>query len=186
MDALNQLAEAIRQRNEVDDRIASIVGRPTSGGALDRFVACRIFQIGLDDPDSDVRPSVGRFCEGPLTGRSVAIQWTTLTSRTLDITYDSLPDYVLVMAGSGAARATSAAAEAEARPWQVERVYLFDVRDLLAGLGGNGAEFRSTTAIDRRAWQAAEIYPRQRSARYLLSGAQRHALELFGPKVSFG
>jgi hypothetical protein len=183
MDALNQLADAIRQRDQVEDRIATIVGRPLTVGALNQFVACRIFQIDLEDSAADVWHTVGRFSEGPLAGRSVVVRWISTKTRSLDITQKPLSDDILVIAGSSAPLASL---EVDARPWLVERVYLFDAHQLAAELEGRGLGSGSNTPIDRRLWQAAEIYPRQRDGRYLLSGAQRHALGLFGPEIRFG
>jgi hypothetical protein len=183
MDALNQLADAIRQRNQAEDRIATIVGRPVSAGTLYQFVACRVFDIDLDGPDCDVLHGVGRFCSGPLAGRSVAVRRTGVSTRSLDITIDPLPDFILVMACSDA---VSVSPEFDARPSLVDRVYLFDAGRLVAELEGRGRKVGAGTVVDRLTWQAAEIYPQQRSGHYLLSGAQRHALGLFGPEIKFG
>jgi hypothetical protein len=182
METLNQLADAIRQHNDAHKRVAAIIGRPPTPEALGRYVACRVLHIELD-PSGDGGMGVGRFCDGPLAGDTVAVRWRAQGEHALDIDPGSIPDYYLVMAGSGAAPPANGHGELT---WPVGRVYLFDAAELVAHLAARGHKAGPATFLVREQWRSAEIYPRQRCTRYILSGAQRYGLGRLVTDRSFG
>ena len=65
-----QLAELIRERNEVAWRITQLIGRPAQIGHIGEWIASRTFDIELEV--SAVAKGIdGRFRSGPLQGKSV-------------------------------------------------------------------------------------------------------------------
>ena len=71
---LRRLARLIKQRNEVERDVASIIERPMQIGHVGEFIASRIFNIELHE-SAVHRGSDGYFVGGPLDGRSVNIKF---------------------------------------------------------------------------------------------------------------
>lgn len=44
---IDQIAELVRERNEIDEKIAKIISRPMTAGHLGEWLAARIFGIDL-------------------------------------------------------------------------------------------------------------------------------------------
>ena len=73
MNSLAELSELIRERNSIDRKIGTILGRPVHSGHFGEYVAAAIFGIELH-PSASYKGSDGYFTQGPLTGKSVNIK----------------------------------------------------------------------------------------------------------------
>lgn len=113
------MAVLLAERNEIEERLARLLGRPASAGAVGEWIAARVFDIRLEDAANN-RGFDGRFTNGPLAGRSVNIK---LYGRRdlLDITPAALPDYYLVLTGP---RSDGASTRGTHVPIQIAGVYL--------------------------------------------------------------
>jgi hypothetical protein len=170
MEQLQQLAELIRQRNQIDDAIADILGRPAEKGHISEYIAAIIFDIELCD--SKTNPGAdGYFRSGALTGRSVEIRYLALNERVL---FEKRPknfaDFYLVLTGPYAPAATS---KGRKRPFVIEHVFLFEQSTIL------NLPTKSLS-IPRDLWTKAEIYPQPRNPLLTLTEQQREMLRLFG------
>lgn len=176
---LKRLATLLQRRNEVDQEIAEIIGRPAEKGHIGEYIASQIFQIELEESAS--KKSVdGRFVGGPLKGRTVNIKWYTRMDGLLDINPNALPDYYLVMTGAPSPPTTS---RGQVRPLLIERVFLFDACTLVNMLKSRGVKIGIATSVPGYLWKQAEIYPSSNGL-LSLSQEQREALQLFGTSRS--
>jgi hypothetical protein len=90
---------------------------------------------------------------------------------------DKLDNY-LVLSGPTSAAMTS---RGGMRPWQIDAVYLFDARTLLAETAERGVRVGVATSVRNPQWRAGEIYPEQINPRLLVSPSQADYLGLFTP-----
>jgi hypothetical protein len=178
MDTLADLAGLIRQKIDVDNQIARIIGRPALLGHTGEYIAAHIFDIALES-SAAAKGFDGRFRTGPLANRSVNIKWYTKQEGLLDLTPDALPDHYLVLSGPKAAAASS---RGTVLPWLIRSVFLFDARALEAELRQRGVKLGVATSVIGRLWEAAEIYPQQRNNAIIVTAEQREALALFQPQ----
>ena len=183
-DDLRRLASLIEQRNEIDEGIASIIGRPAHPGHIGEFVAARIFDIELLESASH-KAIDGHFTRGPLAGKSVDIKKPSKDDGTLNVKPNPVPDsdsgpgFYLVMTGP---RTPPQSSRGKTHPWIIETVYLFDIRELIQRLRDNGVSIGAATSVRRCLWDAAEIYPRATNPALPLTPCQRDMLALFGGK----
>jgi hypothetical protein len=174
---LVHLAEAIREHNTVHARIAELIDRPALVGHVGEYIASAIFDIELNlsasakGHDGFFRPP------SPLAGRSVNIKWGTVFEGGMDVSPDAEVDDYLALTGP---RATSMTSKGRTRPWLVESVFLFDLRELRAALIAAGVGIGVATSIRRSFWDAAMIYPEACNPRLVLSEEQRRLVALFG------
>jgi hypothetical protein len=175
MNDLVRLAELIRQRNAVERKITTVIGRPVTTGHLGEFIASKIFRIRLADSASK-KDIDGQFRDGPLVGRSVNIKFYPKHDGLLALSPDTSSDFILVLAGP---KSPAASSRGQFRPCVIESVFLFDTAVLVASLKRRGVKFGPATSIRQHYWEAAEIYPLQRSNLLVLSEEQRLLLALF-------
>jgi hypothetical protein len=175
MNNLVQLAELIKEKNVVDGKIASILGRPAQVGHAGEYIAAALLGIQLHQSASHAS-SDGRFLQGPLTGRSVDIKWYLKHEGTLDLNPTTPPDYYFVLVGPKSASASSRGA---VRPWVIESVFLFDASQILAVLRPRGIKLGIATSVASELWIRAEIYPVQQNHVLTVDEAQRQRLALF-------
>lgn len=175
MDNLVRLAELIRQRNAIERKITTVIGRPATTGHLGEFIASKIFRIGLADSASQ-KGIDGRFHDGPLAGRSVNIKFYPKHDGLLALSADASSDFILVLAGP---KSPAASSRGQFRPCVIKSVFLFDTAVLVASLKRRGVKFSSATSVRQHYWEAAEIYPQQRSNLLVLSEEQHQLLALF-------
>ena len=96
MDKLKELARLIRQRNEIAREIGALIGRPALVGHIGEWIAQEVFSMRLED--SAVQKGFdGRFCAGPLVGKTVNVKWYGKREGLLDVNPDGVPDLYLVM-----------------------------------------------------------------------------------------
>lgn len=153
---VEQIAELLRERNAIDEKIAAIIQRPMTAGHLGEWLAARIFGIELE-PSAVAAAIDGRFTSGPLQGRTVNVKWYLKREGLLDLTDSDKLDYYLVLTGPASAALSS---RGGTRPWCIESVYLFDAKQVLSELRARGAKTGTASSLRAAQWAAAEIYPR--------------------------
>ncbi|BCL12789.1 hypothetical protein [Micromonospora sagamiensis] len=72
-EGLRQLATLLRAREELDDRITALIGRPAHPGNIGEFIAARVFDIELACTAVQAGYD-GVFRSGPLAGRTVNVK----------------------------------------------------------------------------------------------------------------
>jgi len=174
-DDVYQLAELIRERNEVSARITRLIGRPALAGHVGEWIASRVFDIELQE-SAIAMGFDGTFRSGPLIHRSVNIKFYAKHERLLDIREDALPEYFLVLAGP---RRRTISSRGEVRPWLVDSVFLFDSASLLNQLRRRRIGIGLATSVVDHLWNSAEIYPTASNAALLLDESQRRQLRQF-------
>jgi hypothetical protein len=180
MEELNKLAALIRQRNEISDAIAALIGRPAEIGHIGEFIAAHMFNITLHSSASE-KSSDGYFTAPPFQGKSVNIKWYAKLERTLDLTPAAYPDYYLVLTGPASRETTS---RNTTRSLAIHAVFLFDACRLHLALTERSVKLGIATSIARALWDQAEIYPMQRNHELVLNEHQRGLLALFQASVS--
>jgi hypothetical protein len=175
VDELERLSSLIRAKNEADQLIAELIGRPAQLGHAGEYIASLIFDIKLHRTATH-KGSDGVFASGPLTGRSVEIKWYAKQEGILDIHTDSACDFYLVMTGPVAGAVSSRGA---VRPWCIAQVYLFATSALKAALGARQVQIGIATSVTSALWRSSEIYPEQRNPTLVLTDEQQAMLKLF-------
>ncbi|MGA4991435.1 hypothetical protein [Nonomuraea bangladeshensis] len=172
---VERIAELLRERNAVDEKIAAIIQRPMTAGHLGEWIAARVFGIELER--SAVTAAIdGRFTSGPLHGRTVNVKWYLKREGLLDMTERAALDYYLVLTGPASPAASS---RGGVRPWCIESVYLFDVQQVQAELRARGVRIGTASSVRAAQWAAAEIYPRASNPALLLRPEQAELLRRF-------
>ena len=180
MTGLSRLGRHLKQRNQVDKEIASIIGRPAHSGHIGDFVGAKIFDIELHESATQ-KPIDGHFASGPLAGKSVNVKYSSKDDSTLNINRDALPDFYLALTGP---RTPPQSSRGTTHPWVIESVFLFDGLALLAQLREYGVKIGVATSVRRHLWDAAEIYPRPTNRTVQLTSAQRSMIGLFSGRAA--
>ncbi|MDQ6602876.1 MAG: hypothetical protein M3Z19_09115 [Chloroflexota bacterium] len=175
MPDLARLADLLNEKHVIDEKIANLVGRPAQIGHVGEYIASAIFAITLEQ-SAVAKGLDGHFTTGLLTGRSVNIKWYAKLESLLDLTPAHLPDDYLILTGPRHAATSSRGTH---RPWVIRSVFLFDARELVGELSARGSKLGVASSVPRKYWDAAEIYPEQRSDRLPISDEQRAMLALF-------
>ena len=178
MDKLKELARLIRQRNEIAREIGALIGRPALVGHIGEWIAQEVFSMRLED--SAVQKGFdGRFCAGPLVGKTVNVKWYGKREGLLDVNPDGVPDLYLVMTGPKSPAGTS---RGGSLPWVIADVFLFDGPALVERLRRRGVKLGVATSVRGDEWEAARIYPVRASGALLdVTERQRRLLSLFQP-----
>jgi hypothetical protein len=166
---LKSIAMLLQARNDIEARIADIVGRPLAHGHLSDWIAAQIFDIELEPAAGHAVD--GWFRSGPLAGRTVNIKHYARGDGRLDLIDSDELEYYLVMTGPRAAGAH--------RPWGIDHVYVFDAFDLTDALRTYMRRIGTATSVRPELWRAAEVYPRAAHPSFKLTGIQAAALEGF-------
>lgn len=173
---LSPLVDLLQRRNEIDNEIARLIGRPAEKGHVGEHIASGLFDIELES--SAVQAGYdGRFRSGLLAGKTVNIKWYAKREGLLDVNTDHLPDYYLVMAGPKTAPASSAGTT---RPWLVSEVFLFEAEGLLKRLRSRGVKIGVATSVTAVEWHAARIFPEGGDQRFQLSSEAKTILRRLG------
>ena len=175
MAELQELANLLQRRNEIDKEISRIIGRPSTIGHIGEFVASKAFGIKLES-SATTKGIDGVFTEGSLKGKTVNIKWYGKQEGILDIALSNLADYSLVITGPKSAPLTS---KGTTRPLVISYVYLFDMVDLVSELKHRGVKIGIATSVRKSSWDNAEIYPSRANKKLELTEEQRKILELF-------
>jgi len=171
LDELKSIALLLRYRNDIDARIADIVGRPVAAGHLSDWIAATILDIELA-PSAD-RAVDGHFRSGPLAGRTVNVKHYTRNQGLLDVNDSDELDYFLVMTGP------RGAASGAHRPWSIDHVHLFDAFALTETLRAEMRRIGTATSVRAAHWHAAEIHPRPANQALVLTADQALAFDAF-------
>lgn len=174
-DGLEEVAALLKQRNKIDEQIASIIERPMTSGHLGEWIAARIFDIELE-ASATAAGIDGRFRSGALAGKSVNVKWYLKHEGLLDIAKSGAPDYYLVFTGP---RTQAASSRRTHRPWTIREVFLVDAAALMRELRARGVAIGAATSVRRSTWQAAEIYPTAANTVLPLNDEQHNRLQLF-------
>ncbi|WP_230394906.1 hypothetical protein [Plantactinospora alkalitolerans] len=174
-DPLPVAARLLRDRIAIDAKIAAVIGRPMAAGHLGEWIAARVFDIELES-NATTAGFDGRFTAGALNGRTVNVKWYLKREGFLDLTDTDVVDYYLVLTGPTAPATHSRGA---GRPWCITSAYLFDARLLLNDLHGRGVKIAVASSVRAAQWEAAQIYPEQRSQALSLQPAQVERLRQF-------
>lgn len=175
MELLIQLSELLKEKNQIDNKIAVILNRPCTLGHLGEFIASKIFNIKLQDTATSTGID-GYFTEGVLKGESVDIKFYGKMENLLDVSTKILPDYYLVFTGAKAAAVSS---KGKTRPWVINYIYLFNTVKLVSILKSYGVRIGIATSLRSFLWDDAEIYPEKRNQELQLSNEQFELIELF-------
>ncbi|MCX2949761.1 hypothetical protein [Lentzea sp. NEAU-D7] len=167
MNAVDRVAELLRERNRIDAELSSCIGRPALTGHLGEWIAAKVFGIALETS----RGINGRFRDG----RTVDVKWYPKREGLLDLKQEG-PDLYLVLAGP---KVPPASSRGTTRPLVIDAVYLFDAAAIVAALRARGRRIGTASSVRAELWEAAEIYPRHNPS-FPLTSEQREQLALFG------
>lgn len=166
---MRRLAEQVRTRNDADEKIADLIGRPATVGGIGEFVASKVFSITLVTSGAQAGYD-GHFDAGPCQGSSVNIKTYSRHASVLDIGQHPC-DYYLVLTGpSGSAKKL---------PWVIDQVFLFHADSLLEDLRRRGVKIGVATSVAKSQWEAARIYPQHDGSPLRLTSEQQELLALF-------
>ncbi|MEU4569497.1 hypothetical protein [Micromonospora sp. NPDC023956] len=170
---LRRLAALLRDREELDDRITALIGRPARPGEIGEFIAARVFDIAL--AGNAVQAGYdGVFRSGPLAGRTVNVKNYGDALSGLDISSHPC-DHYLVLSSRPQPLGT-----VRHHRWEIAAVYLFDAHRLRETLTGRGVRIGIATSIRRADLHAAQVFPATNPAAPLrLSPEQVALLSLF-------
>ncbi len=88
--SLEQLAQWIQKKNQIEAEIARLIGRPAQIGHTGAYIASVIFDIQLV-PSASHKAIDGQFRSGPLASRTVNIKWHAKQDFLLDIASNARP-----------------------------------------------------------------------------------------------
>jgi hypothetical protein len=170
---LVELAGLLRDRDEIEQRIAVITGRSARQGDVGEFIAARVFDIELA-PNAAQAGHDGWFRSGHLAGRSVNVKTYGNAAAGIDISSHDC-DYYLVLSGP-----PKPAGTVQHHRWSIRAVYLFDKQQLLAEFTNRGVKVGVATSLRAGDLAAAQLYPTQGANALLdLSAEQQAMLALF-------
>jgi len=176
---LHRLASLFRLRNDIENQMAALIGRPAAIGHVGEYIASTIFDIELATSAVN-KGHDGVFRTGPQAGKTVNIKMYGKLENLLDINPTAFPDIFLVLSGPRAAATTS---RRGTRPLVIESVHLFKSSELIPLLQARGVKIGVATSVPKAMWQAAEIYPSQTSEAMVITQEQRDLLALFAGKA---
>ncbi len=173
---LDKLSNLLSEMNSIGESISEITQRPATIGQSGEYIAAEVFDIELEESAS-AKGIDGHFRSGTMAGRTVNVKWHSKLEYMLDINPDALPDFFLVMTGP---KAKTPISKGGIRPWLIEFVFLIDAAELLIELEARGVKIGTATSVRKHEFQAAEIYPNQRSMGYRMTDEQNAKIMAFG------
>ena len=175
MEDLKVLANLIKQKNQIDNQISQLIGRPALICHVGEYIASKVFDIRLKKSAAQ-KAIDGVFQSGQLVGKSVNIKWYAKQEMILDITPEALPDYYLILTGPVAQPVSS---YGTTRPWIIVYIYLFDAVGLVDQLRQRNIKIGVATSVAKQYWDAAEVYPEQSNKELSLDEHARRQLAFF-------
>jgi hypothetical protein len=174
---LERLASLVRERNQIEEGITGIVGRPAQIGHFGEYLASVIFGINLEE--SATNPGYdGKFVDEPLAGKTVNVKMYGKREGILDMNEAHVPDYYLVLSGPKTAALSS---KGVSRPWVISEVFLFDALSLVSRSRARGVKIGVATSVISAEWERARVFPSSPSSPLVLSPDQDRLLSLFSP-----
>lgn len=153
---LEELAFLLKVSNQIQSRIARMIGRPCLTGHLGEWLASKLFDIELCESATQAGFD-GRFRTGPLKGKSVNIKWYLKRANEVDLTKErDRPDYYLVMTGPPSRELTS---KGSSRPWALDSAFLFEARSLHEDLESRGLFIGVGSSVRTELWGPAQVFP---------------------------
>jgi len=175
MDALEKLAELIKNKNLIEEQISSIIERPAFLGHIGEFIASQIFDISLHE-SRITKGSDGKFNSGHLIGKTVNVKLYSKQSGILDLNPIFPPDYYLSLTGP---KSSAGSSQGQYKPLIINSVFLFETNQLYDELKRRSVKIGIASSLTRDQWNQAEIYPNKTSDALILSNEQRNQLALF-------
>lgn len=172
---IDTLAELLRSRAQIDERIAGVTGRPAERGHTGEFIAADIFGIELYR-NAAIKGSDGFFQHEPLKGATVNVKWYGKSQGMLNIGPDPQPDYYLVMTGP---KGDATSSRGRTNPWVIDSVFLFSGPRLVEALRKSGRKTGVAAGVPQALWRNAQVYPDGAISEIVLSVSQRRLLALF-------
>jgi hypothetical protein len=176
---LAALSQLLRERANIDHRIAKLIGRPAHSGHIGEYIAAAIFDISLHESATH-KGSDGVFNSGMLVGKTVNIKLYSKHAGLLDVVsstdISAHPDAYLVMVGGRSAALSSKGMTA---PISIEAVYLLESRNLLKELVERGVKLGIATSVRAPEWNNAMVYPESNNPALVLTAEQKASIALF-------
>lgn len=170
---LERVAQLVRERNRIDRKIHAIVRRAVVHGHLGEYIAATVFDLAINDSAS--APGIdGVFLSGELAGATVNVTWYGRREGVIDLTAANRPQYYLVMTGP-----TGLGVRGGLRPLVIDAVFLFDANRLFEQQRSRGAKVAIASSVPKGLWDAAEVYPVNRTGLDVLAPEAEHLLGLF-------
>jgi hypothetical protein len=170
---LEELADLLRSRNQLDQQISMIIGRPATAGHIAEFVAAAVFDIDLEEAANN-QGYDGHFRTGPVGGRSVNVKFTGKNEGSINLN-DPPPEFYLCLTGPDA---TAGPSRGTSRPWVIDSIFIFEALPLHTALTARGLKLGTATSVINALWATAKIYP-DLNTLYELSQQQIEMLRLF-------
>lgn len=176
MDKLHQLSHLVLEFNAITAKISDLIGRPALLGNVGEFIASELFDFALETRGNN-HAWDGRFRSGPLKDKTANIKVLGRREGILDLNMSLLPDYYLVLAGP---RARTSMSGLSSRPWSIASIHLFNARELHSAFTLAGRRVGIASSVRLAEWDAAEVYPHNRSGILKLTDEQRRWIETYG------
>ncbi len=154
-----QLANLLRERRALEERIAKITGRNADRDDIGRSLASEVFGIAFSGNGN------GTFASGPLAGKRVGVRWYGPKDSSIDTGGEPV-DYVLIFRGGEEA-------------WSIAEVCLFEIAALRERLLGRGTPPGPVVGVRQTDFEDSRIFPSHASHLLPLSAEQRQKLSLF-------
>lgn len=151
-ETLRQLAALLRDRDELDARIAAFTGRSAQPGDIGEFIAAQVFDIELADTANQAGYD-GTFRTGSLADQTVNVKAYGDAFAGLDISAHHCDHYLIL---SGPAKPTGTVRH---HRWRISAAYLLDSRRLLETLRARGVKIGIATSIRRADLEVAQVFP---------------------------
>ncbi len=175
MSDLKLLAQILKSKNELDNKIALLIGRPAMIGHVGEFIAADIFNIELFTSGTN-KGCDGKFTKRELIGKTVNVKWYSKHTGLLDITPNHLPDYYLILTGP---QSPAISSRGTSSPWLIHNVFLFESVNLVTILQSRNVKIGVATSIIKILWEQASIYPIENNKILRLTTEQRDKLSYF-------
>jgi hypothetical protein len=143
MEELEELANLIRTRNSIDEKISAVIGRPAEKGHVGEYIARMIFGI-KENVSATQKGHDGIFLQGPLAGKTVNVKFYGKLEGILDLQPKYTPDYYLVLTGT---KSVASSSRGKTRPWTIESIFLFDSKELHSTLEKRGVKIGTATSV---------------------------------------
>ncbi|BEL05762.1 hypothetical protein Q0Z83_039530 [Actinoplanes sichuanensis] len=170
---LADLASLLRDRDEIERRIAGITGRSARQGDIGEFIAAHVFDIELTSTTVEAGYD-GWFRSGPLEGRTVNVKTYGSAAAGIDISSHAC-DYYLVLTGP-----PKPTGPVQHHRWSISAIYLFETQRLLAEFISRGVRIGVATSLRAGDLAAAQLYPVHGAHALLnLTAEQREGLARF-------
>ena len=152
---LAELAELIGKRNEIEKRMSKIIDRPAEKGHIFEYIASQLFPIKLNGSAAKGGDD-GIFTDGDLNGKKVDIKYYAINEHSIDLNPKVDQDtYLLIFTGPYQPASSS---KGKARPLRIDRIYMFNEKELCDQLGYN-VKIGIATSVRSEYWNGNEIYP---------------------------